>query len=359
MKLLINDKEIAQYLASVVKGLDKLQNLEVQKNNLNEALEWSVERKDKQKFHSKIKERITQAVDKDLRNFVIEAQKIIAKGKKTDYNLIRQHVEYLIDKIGIEEIFENYKNSNKDNFVKTTGFHLDSNATLVRRKEYIDFSEDCLFRNMDGNENMLLQKINNKWPFWFIDTGYTNFLHGKNKVWHRLIRNDLHHSNFFQAPVDRLGVFAEFPRPWRTGGDRILIIEPGNFCAKTFGIDIEQWKNDTIAELRKYTDKKIVIREKLSKKIRKGLYQELCDEDYYCVVSINSNASTESLWAGIPAITLKRHITNPVTRNQLSQINDLWRGNLAEWLACLSYCQFTYEELTNGTAAKIVEQYYV
>ena len=89
------------------------------------------------------------------------------------------------------------------------------------------------------------------------------------------------------------------------------------------------------------------------------MFHELLNEDYYCVVNINSNAATESIWAGIPVITLDKHITNSVSRSNLSDINNLYRPNLANWLSVLSYSQFTYDELVNGTAGKIVNKYHV
>ena len=85
----------------------------------------------------------------------------------------------------------------------------------------------------------------------------------------------------------------------------------------------------------------------------------LFHDDYYFVVNINSNAATEAIWAGIPAITLDKHITNPVTKNQLSDINDLLRPNLSLWLCALSYSQFTFDELIDGTAARIIKKYHV
>jgi hypothetical protein len=77
------------------------------------------------------------------------------------------------------------------------------------------------------------------------------------------------------------------------------------------------------------------------------------------VVNINSNAATEAIWCGIPVITLDRHITTPVSRNKLSDINNLARPHLARWLCALSYSQFTGEELFNGTAIKIARKYHV
>lgn len=364
MKLLINEKEIANYLTSLIDLRDCIKDVPFPEHNKAEAIAYALTEKEKgkgkwDKKKHKIKDKIRTGVERDLKEYLTAVRDHL-DSKKESYQLtIRKKINVIIDTLGIDNILANYKKSRYSGFVKSTGLSLDPSSELIRRSKFNNFSEDCLFRNMDGNEQMLLDKMDNNWSFWFIDTGYTNFLHGKNKVWHRLVRNNLHHSNIIEnAPADRLGIFQSFPQPWRQGGDKILIIEPGGFCARTFGIDINQWKREVEAELRKYTDKKIVIREKLSKKVRKSLYKELCDEDYYCVVSINSNAATEAIWAGIPAITLQRHISNPVTRNSLADINNLYRGSIANWLCSVSYSQFTYDELVNGTAAAIVKKYH-
>ena len=272
--------------------------------------------------------------------------------------LEKHGIAALREKIGEEKILDLYKTSKKENFVKSLGLRLSENAHLVRRQIFNNYEEDCLIRNTVGNEKLLISKIDNKFPFWFIDSGYTNFVE-TNKKWHRLVRNHLHQGKEFSAPVDRLGVFKTFPTQWRTHGEKILIIEPGSFAAGIFHVDIKTWKYEVESELRKYTDKPIVFREKAEKRVRTNLYKELCDEDYYCVVNINSNAATEAIWAGIPAITLDKHITNPVTRNKLSDINDLLRPNLSNWLCMLSYSQFTYDELINGTALEIARKYHV
>ena len=319
---------------------------------------WINERKDNVKFRDKVYDRINQAVKRDTEIYFDKIKDLI-KTRSKFYDLrLTKHLDQIIDKLGEDQVLEAYRKSLETDFVKGTGLSLDKKAKLVRRKNYTDYTEDCLFRNMDGNEEMLLTKMNNKLPFWFIDTGYTNFLNGKRKDWHRLTRNNLHHYKTFEAPVDRLGIFEKFPQQWRQAGEKILVIEPGPFSAKTFNVDIAQWKNSVEAELRKYTDKPIVFREKYNKKVRTNLYKHLCDEDYYCVVNINSNAAVEAIWAGIPVITLGTHITNSVSKNQISDINNLYRPHLSNWLCMLSYCQFTYDELINGTAAKIAKRYY-
>jgi hypothetical protein len=248
--------------------------------------------------------------------------------------------------------------SDRQYFIKTVGQQIDPTATMIRRKDFINSAEDCLLRNTVGNENIIVDKIDNNLPFWFIDSGYTNFLETQKK-WHRLVRNHIHHDKTFEAPVDRLSNFKSFPKPWKLSGEKILIIEPGPFAAGIFHVDLKTWKYDVERELRKYTDKKIVFREKAEKKIRTSLYEDLNNEDYYCLVNINSNAATEAVWSGVPVITLDQHLTNSISRTKLSDINNLARPHLANWLCALSYSQFTKEELYDGTAINILRKYHV
>ncbi len=359
MKLLLNDKEILHFLLKNLDYTKYIENIPLEQNAISECISWIHHKKRRPltpDIKLKIKTKIHKSVHRDVSAWYSNVKEVLENEKRKKTLILKNNFEKILNQIGEDVILEKYKNSTADHFVKSLGLYLDSQATLVRRKKYNNPQEECLFRNLDGNEQLVLDKINNRYPFWFVDTGYTNFLHGKNKKWHRLVRNHIHWGGYFRSPVDRLINFPSFPQPWREAGDRILIIEPGPFAAKIFKVDIAQWKYNIEAELRKYTDKKIVFREKVTKKQRAPLYKHLLDEDYYCVININSNAAVESLWAGIPVITLDRHITNQVSRNQIKSINDLYRGSLAEWLAMLSYSQFTYEELIDGTAYRLLTE---
>ena len=363
MKLLLNNKEIAYFLLSLIDHYNPSLSIVLEEDELNDVKEYiGIETRKRKysldKMRKKFKDRIQRAVERDLVRYRDQVIEFVKNRKEEYYNNVHGNIEYFIEKIGEEKILDLYKTSKKENFVKSLGLRLSENAQLVRRQNFNNYEEDCLIRNTVGNEKLLISKIDNKFPFWFIDSGYTNFVE-TNKKWHRLVRNHLHQGKEFSAPVDRLGVFKTFPTQWRTHGEKILIIEPGSFAAGIFHVDIKTWKYEVESELRKYTDKPIVFREKAEKRVRNNLYKELCDEDYYCVVNINSNAATEAIWAGIPAITLDKHITNPVTRNKLSDINDLLRPNLSNWLCMLSYSQFTYDELINGTALEIARKYHV
>lgn len=364
MKLLLNDKEIANFLVSLIDHKSAVQGLEFLQPNIQKTIEEIKVETRKRTFNlskkrNKIKHRIQRAVIADLKDHKNRVRSFISEREKFCAEQIKKHIEYFINKFGEETILELYSKSDAQGFVKTVGQSLSDDTELIRRKDYSIITEDCLLRNTVGNEQLLVSKIDNKYPFWFIDSGYTNFIEPSKKKWHRLIRNHLHQNNNTEVPVDRLGNFASFPAQWRTDGEIILVVEPGPLAAGIFHVDLKTWRYTVEEELRKYTDKKIVFREKAPKKQRTPLYKELLNDDYYCLININSNAATESIWAGVPVITLDKHISNPVTRNSISDINNLFRGNLANWLALLSYSQFTYEELMDGTAVEIVKKYHV
>lgn len=360
LKLLLNNKEIAHFLLSFIDYKQKIINsgLKFKPFHTTQFVETLNKKMLDPKNRQKLREKIEKNIRIDLKKYVINVKMALEQCKENDYNRVHENLDFFIDGLGLDNIFEKYKNSNFKNFVKSTGLNLDENGIFVRRKDFNSYTEDALIRNTVGNENLLVTKIDQNYPFWFIDSGYTNFLE-LNKRWHRLVRSHLHYGAYFDAPADRLGNFKKFPKPWRQEGELIYVIEPGPFAAGIFHVDLKTWKYDVEKELRQYTDKKIVFREKAPKKERSNLYKELLNDDYHCIISINSNAATESIWAGVPAITLDRHISNPVTVNKISDVNNLYRGNIANWLCMLSYSQFTKEELMNGTAHAMVKKYNV
>ena len=362
MKLLVNNKELAHYLISLIDLKDHCSHIELNELNTAKAIDFIIEKKnhhkfDIEKFRDKFKEKLWKGVSADTTEWHIKVNTVLENYRKKYFSQVHKQAEYVIEKLGDKNIINAYMNSNRQYFIKTVGQQIDPTATMIRRKNFIDSREDCLLRNTVGNENIIVEKIDNNLPFWFIDSGYTNFIES-NKKWHRLTRNHLHFNNQFVAPADRLKNFAEFPRPWRKEGKKILIIEPGEFAASIMHVDVKSWTESVIAELRKHTDRPIEIRSKVNKKNRTSLYKTLMQGDYYCTVSINSNSAVESIWAGIPAITLNKHVSNSVTKNSLEQVNNLYYGPLGDWLAWLSYCQFTYDELLDGTALEIVRQYH-
>jgi hypothetical protein len=208
---------------------------------------------------------------------------------------------------------------------------------------------------------VIQHRLANRLPFWFVDAGYTNFITGK-KLWHRLVENHIHHSlskkSYF--PADRLHLLPGMPTPWRNSDGAILVVENSEYHYQMFGTTLSAWREQVRTELEKYTNRTVAFRPKeLNRKTRDSLYDILKNSDYYCVITDASTAAIEAVWTGTPIITLGRHISAPVARTRLSDVNDLYRGPIGNWLCALSYSQFTEKEMYNGTALHLIKKYHV
>jgi len=145
--------------------------------------------------------------------------------------------------------------------------------------------------------------------------------------------------------------------------------------------DYPYWIWKTIKEIRRYTDRKIVIRphplrldqtlNMLSSIIEdfanieislnhseiisqgggsggSGFAQDL--EGAYCAVGLNSNALTETVMAGIPTFSLcSGAMAWPVSNHELKYIESpQLEFDRTQWLYDLSYCQWREDEIEKG-----------
>jgi len=145
--------------------------------------------------------------------------------------------------------------------------------------------------------------------------------------------------------------------------------------------DYKHWIWKTVRYIRRYTDRKIVIRMhplrqeqteqmlfaidsvfdnvEISGNIQganlemgsnggDGFIKDL--EGAYCVVGLNSNALTESVMAGIPTFSLcSGSMAWPVSNHFLKDINSpIMEFDRTQWLYNLSYCQWREDEIKQG-----------
>jgi hypothetical protein len=112
----------------------------------------------------------------------------------------------------------------------------------------------------------------NNRDFYYVDTGYfgnERTLANPNgwKYWHRIVKNNLQHNELIKRPADRWEKFGRKLTPWKKDGRKILIAKPDEKPCKFYNIDLEQWTQDTISTIKKYTDRPIEIRERAPKRI--------------------------------------------------------------------------------------------
>lgn len=213
---------------------------------------------------------------------------------------------------------------------------------------------------------------NNNRDYYYIDTGYLgNFPSIGNpsgkKVWHRVVKNKLQHDIVRTVPKDRWeNLTKQDPRliwsGWKNYNQKILLVLPNPKACKFYNIDCDQWINETTEKIKTYSNLPIEVRVKGSRSERNHGYSiySAFDTGVYATVSFNSIASLESILYGIPAFVSVPCAATPLASTDLSMIKNPYKPSTETILSqcySLAYGQFTSEELKNGTAWKIMNEY--
>lgn len=166
-------------------------------------------------------------------------------------------------------------------------------------------------------------------------------------------------------------------KDWRTSGNHILICtqRPGGWSMG--GLDVNQWLNYTITELRKYTDRPIVVRshpgakgskESVSLNNKQGLYSvsasKLITDDFknaHAVITFNSSPGVAAAIEGIPVF-----VTDPnprvsqaykVSNYSLSMIENPQTPERQQWVEQLSMSHWNQYEARTGAAWQHIKQF--
>lgn len=164
-------------------------------------------------------------------------------------------------------------------------------------------------------------------------------------------------------------------KPWRSNGSHILLCLQRMGGWSMQGIDPMKWMDETIQTIRKYSDRKIVVRAHPGdKKIKKFLTvnhknvilstsNNLVDDFYmaWATVVYNSSPSVASIIEGIPAFITDSNPQNSqsfeVSNTSLSQIENPSMPERQQWIEKISMCHWKFDELRSGEAWSFFRQY--
>jgi hypothetical protein len=197
--------------------------------------------------------------------------------------------------------------------------------------------------------------------FYYIDTGYFGNI-GKRKLYHRITKNDVQYFGpVIDRPRDRLEITGVTVKKFRPGTN-ILLAPPSQKLLNLYDIVLEDWVEQTQAEIKKYTDRPIVVRTKQgrSTRVKDDTMEMALDRDVHCLVTFSSIAATEAVLLGKPAIVLGPNAASPVCSRSLAEIETPFIPSKDErdaWACNLAYCQFTEVEMRNGTAWRILNDH--
>lgn len=197
--------------------------------------------------------------------------------------------------------------------------------------------------------------------FYYMDTGY--FGNNINKVYHRIVKNDLQHRDIVDRPNDRWKALEiSLPRKPRQGR-RIIVAAPDEKPCRFYRIDQQHWVKQTVSTLQQHTDRPIVIRERAARRIdrvQNDPLREILRNDVHALVTFNSNSAVEGILEGVPVFVLSpTHAAAAVGNRDLSTIeNPHWpdQDKLHKWAYHLAYGQFHVRELRDGTAYRILNE---
>lgn len=180
-------------------------------------------------------------------------------------------------------------------------------------------------------------------------------------MWHRIVPNNLQHNTIVKRPSDRYYKLGLSPLSPNKNGRKILIAAPDEKPCIFYDINLDDWLRTTVETIKQYTDRPIEIRQRNpNRQARVTNDMESALSDVHALVTFNSIAATESIMAGVPAFVLAPcNAAMPVSNTDLSKIDTPWypdKDLMHAWLSHLAYCQFSNQELADGTAMRILQE---
>jgi len=162
---------------------------------------------------------------------------------------------------------------------------------------------------------------------------------------------------------------------WRTNGNHILICTQRNGGWSMKGLNVNQWLEKTVDEIKKYSNRPIIVRghpgDKTAGsylKTKPGRYTVSTNEhilqdftNAWAVITYNSTPGVAASIEGIPAF-----ITDPIPQtSQAYPVGNYDLGNIEnpelkdrqQWVERLAMCHWKFEELSNGNAWKHIRNF--
>jgi hypothetical protein len=164
-------------------------------------------------------------------------------------------------------------------------------------------------------------------------------------------------------------------KPWRSAGNHILICLQRNGGWSMGGLNVIDWLNSTIQQIRKYSKRPIVVRahpgDKKIKQILKinhhAVYPSTNEnfvddlENCWATVVYNSSPGVASIIEGVPAF-----VTDPIPEHSqsfgiantdLSKIESPITPERQLWVEKLAMCHWKFDELKSGAAWNFFKRY--
>lgn len=234
----------------------------------------------------------------------------------------------------------------------TNNFAIGCNGEKTKIDDYIFNKNDTIasYGILRGTGEIFKKSHN----FYYIDHGYLgaskrSFSKGSTVIedydgYFRVVHNDyfgFKNTNSDNKRLEKLNL--KFKKQ-RTYGEYIILSEPSKHIASFFNLN--NWVEETISKIKKYTDRKIFLHNKSS-----PIPLDLLLEKAWAFVSFQSTAGFKSMLKGVPAYFTYKSLEylNPLEKIEFGNIN-------YNVFTSLSYNQWTLKEFNSGEAWEYISK---
>ena len=226
-----------------------------------------------------------------------------------------------------------------------------SNSLMCHINDFKDYDQTIATYGVLRGTFETIQKVKN---YYYMDHGYFNqsnrkFENKRTNVldmngYFRIVYNNLIHNGEGNYPDDRLKKLKLNFVETKNYGDNIILSEPSETMKKIY--NAHNWVNDTKKIVKKFSDRKIIVHNKFSKKPLDELLKNA-----WSFVSLQSTAGFKAMLSGIPAYFTETSL------KKINRIEDLENPKINyNIFNNLAYGQWTLKEIESGEAWETISK---
>ena len=232
------------------------------------------------------------------------------------------------------------------NFAKGSG------SLLCDVKNFKEYNKTIATYGVLRGTYEIIEKVNN---FYYMDHGYFNqskriFNNNKTEIlnldgYFRIVFNNFIHDGEGDFPNDRFNKLNLKISDHTKSGSYIVISEPSESMKKLY--NVLNWSEDTKKIIKKFSDRKIILHNKYSKKPLNELLKNA-----WAFVSLQSTAGFNAMLDGVPAYFTENTLKN------INNIEDIENPTINyKIFNNLAYGQWTLKEMASGEAWEHIVHY--
>lgn len=211
--------------------------------------------------------------------------------------------------------------------------------------------DSLVYGILRGCDDVMADTVRNGRDFYHVDHGY--FGRGHYDGYYRITKNNTQKivRDVPVFPDDRWRSLNIKVAPWKREGDIVAVVPPTRTFAAYAGLDVAHWTSVVKCEVGRTTGKQVVVCTKADRSF--GEVLKLA----FATVVYNSNAAIDSLVAGVPVVALGPSAARPVAWT-FDDLADPYYPDREPLFRMLAYHQFSLNEMRNGTAWRVINEYY-